>query len=264
VHPRAADAQRGHVLIEAGQRLSAAEIGIAAMNGHQSVRVRSRPRVAILTSGDEVVPAGSDPADHQIRNSNHPMVAMLAHRAGGRCVLHRHLADEPDAVRAALHAAAEQADILVTTGGISAGLHDYLPDSLEQLGCNWKFTGVAVKPGKPARVCELNGTQVVCLPGNPVSALVTGTLFFVPMLRSLLGLTPGPRWRLVRLAAAHSATPHRTLLRPAHLHSPDTASLPHWHGSGDLVHVAGTRGMVRLPLQETVEAGTEVPFTRWP
>ena len=121
-----------------------------------------------------------------------------------------------------------------------------------------------MRPGKPVRVGDLNGTAVVCLPGNPVSALVTASIFLTPILRRMLGLTPGPRWRMVRLSQPLRSNPHRTLLRPAHMLEADTATVPEWQGSGDLVHLAGTRGMVRIPMQESVEAGTEVPFTRWP
>lgn len=264
VHPRSADAKAGQILIGAGQRLSAAEIGIAAMAGHQSLTVRSRPSVAILTSGDEVVQAGKDPAPHQIRNSNHPMVATLVARSGGRCVLHRHLADEPGEVRAAIETAIGQADVLVTTGGISAGTHDFLASTLEQLGCRWRINGVAMKPGKPVRIGDLDGTAVVCLPGNPVSALVTGSLFLSPILRAMLSLTPGPRWRTVRLSEPLRSNTQRTLLRPAHLLDADTASVPSWQGSGDLAHLVGTSGLIRLPHMETAEAGIEVSFTRWP
>lgn len=264
VHPQAADAKAGHVLIEAGQLLLAAEIGISAMAGRQTLPVCGQPRVAILTSGDEVVPPQTNPSPHQIRNSNHPMVAAIVARSGGRCVLHQHLADEPRQVSASIEAAAEQADVIVTTGGISAGTHDFLASTLEQLGCEWRVSGVAMKPGKPVRIGVRSGTTVVCLPGNPVSALVAGAVFLSPILRTMLGLPAGPRWRTVRLAASLRSNARRTLLRPAQLLDAETASIPAWQGSGDLAHLAGTSGIVRLPLADSAEAGTDVLYTRWP
>jgi molybdopterin biosynthesis enzyme len=121
-----------------------------------------------------------------------------------------------------------------------------------------------MKPGKPIRIGILDGIPVVCLPGNPVSALVTAALFLSPILSAMLGLSPGPRWRMVRLAESLRSNTRRTLLRPAHLLDADTASIPNWKGSGDLAHLAGTSGLVRLPLAESVDAGTEVQYTRWP
>ena len=264
IHPQAADASRGHTLVKAGQRLSSAEVGIAAMTGCVSVTVRAKPRVTLLTSGDEVVGAGIEPAAHQIRNSNHPMVGMLVARSGGELDQHHHLADNPKAVRAAIENAALSADVIVTTGGISAGKHDFLPDAFKDLGCQWRVAGVSMKPGKPVRIGQLKQCVVVCLPGNPVSSLVTGTLFLAPIIRALLGITPGPRWRSVRLTESVRSSAHRTLLRPAHTPTVDSVSIPTWHGSGDLAHLAGTRGLIRLPLCSHVDAGTEVPFTRWP
>jgi molybdopterin molybdotransferase len=264
IHPQAADAARGKILINAGQLLSSAEVGIAAMTGYESLLVRAKPQITLLTSGDEVVGAGIEPASHQIRNSNHPMISMLAARAGGELNQHHHLADDPNALTAVLEHAADSADVIVTTGGISAGKHDFLPDAFEKLGCHWRIAGVAMKPGKPIRVGRLQDCVVVCLPGNPVSSLVTGAIFLAPIIRALIGLTPGPRWRTVRLTETIRSNPHRTLLRPAHTPTSATVSIPTWQGSGDLAHLAGTRGIVRLPLGKQVDAGTEVPFTRWP
>jgi molybdopterin molybdotransferase len=264
IHPQAADAAMDDVVLTPRTRIGPAEIGIAAMVGCEQLAVHRRPTVAILTSGDEVVASGVQPGPQQIRNSNGPMVAALIERLGGHIVLQQHMLDTPQMVTNAIGEALETAEIIVTTGGISAGRHDHIPAVLESLGCGWLINGIDMQPGKPARVGHARGRTVVCLPGNPVSALVTGTVIVAPIVRAKLGLTPGPRWRMVRLAEDTRCNPNRTLLRPAMTPQADTAVIPTWQGSGDLVHAAGTRGIVRLPLARKAVAGTEVPFTRWP
>ncbi len=262
IHARGEDVKHGATVLHAGTRLGPAEIGIAAMVGCDCVQVRRRPTVAILTSGDEVVQTGAVPTPHRIRNSNGPMVTALVHRIGGEATETTHLRDDRASVGAAIERAA--ADVIVTTGGISMGRHDHIAAALEAAGTNWQVQGVAMQPGKPARLGLLGERIVVCLPGNPVSALVTAAVFLAPVLRARLGLPPGPRWRPVRVAETITCNPKRTLLRPACTPEPGTALVPVWHGSGDLVHAADTRGLVRLPMASSAAAGTEVPFTRWP
>ena len=262
VHAHGEDVKQGASVIEAGVRIGSAEVGIAAMVGCEKVAVRRRPTVAILTSGDEVVPNGTDPTPHCIRNSNAPMVAALAHRIGAEVVDTAHLQDDRAAVDTAI--ASTLADVIVTTGGISAGRHDHIAAAFTSAGTDWAIQGVQMQPGKPARVGVLGDRTVVCLPGNPVSALVTAAMFLAPVLRSRLGLPPGPRWRTVRLGESLRCNAKRTMLRPAFTPDSGTAVVPVWHGSGDLVHAAGTRGVVRLPLAASADAGTEVRFTRWP
>ena len=264
IHPRAADAAKGDVVLTPRTRIGPAEIGIAAMVGCEHLSVHRRPTVAILTSGDEVVASGVQPGPQQIRNSNGPMVAALIERIGGHIILQQHMLDTPQVVTDALREALATAEIIVTTGGISAGQHDHIPAVLESLGCEWSISGIDMQPGKPARLGHAGERTVVCLPGNPISALVTATVIVAPVVRAKLGLTPGPRWRMVRLAEDTRCNPRRTLLRPAMTPQADMAVIPTWQGSGDLAHAAGTRGIVRLPLATKAVAGTEVPFTRWP
>jgi len=264
IHPQAADAAMGDVVLTPRTRIGPAEIGIAAMVGCEHLAVHRRPTVAIVTSGDEVVKPGMQPGPQQIRNSNGPMIASLIERLGGQIVLRQHMLDTPQMVTDTLRDALATAEVIVTTGGISAGRHDHIPAVLESLGCEWSISGIAMKPGKPARLGLAGERTVVCLPGNPVSALITATVIVAPVVRAKLGLTPGPRWRMVRLAEDTRCNSNRTLLRPAMTPQADIAVIPTWQGSGDLVHAAGTRGIVWLPLATKAVAGTEVPFTRWP
>jgi len=264
VHARAADAAEGDTLVERGTRIGPAEIGIAAMVGAAEIQVLQRPRVAVFTSGNEVVAEGVLPASHQIRNSNGPMVESLIERLGGSTVAAQHLPDDSEASVAAIRAKLDQSSIIVTTGGISAGRHDHVGTSLESIGVTWAVNGVAMQPGKPVRVGTIGATSIVCLPGNPVSALITGSIFLATAMRLHLGLPAMPRWRPVALREDAKANPRRSLLRPAVTTSAMEASIPPWQGSGDLAHAAGTRGVVRLPRTGDCAAGTVVPFTRWP
>ncbi|MDP7069780.1 MAG: molybdopterin molybdotransferase MoeA [Phycisphaerales bacterium] len=264
VHTQGSDAKEGDTLLSPGVMIGAAEVGIAAMVGCTTLSVRSRPRVALLTSGDEVVGEGVDPAPHQIRNSNGPMVAALTRRLGGHIERHEHLRDDLQSTLESIERAAESCEVVVTTGGISAGRHDHLPAACESLGCQWVISGVRMQPGKPVRVGTWGQKTIVCLPGNPVSALVTASLFLAPILRTCLGRNPAAAWRQVQLGADAKSNAGRTLLRPARLTSPSIASIPIWQGSGDLVHTASTSGIVRLPLSDRAAAGDHVWFTPWP
>ncbi|MCP4757926.1 MAG: molybdopterin molybdotransferase MoeA [Planctomycetes bacterium] len=264
IHQQGSDAVAGDVLVRPGTSLGPAEIGIAAMAGHVALSVRGAPRVCLLTSGDEVVQEGAMPAPHQIRNSNGPMVSALVRRIGGRIEHHQHLRDDLESTTQSIRRASDSCDVIVTTGGISAGRHDYLPDAFESLGCQWLISGVGMQPGKPLRIGSLGECTVVCLPGNPVSALVTAAVFLTPILQKYLGIEPGPNWRSVELAEDAKSNPNRTLLRPALLKDSTHVSIPKWQGSGDLVHAAGTNGIVRLPQTNHAPAGERVSFAPWP
>ena len=264
VHLRGADACAGDCLIDAGTRIGTSEIGLLAMAGTSTVSVRGRPHVAILTTGNEVVSQEDTPKPHQIRNSNGPMLASLVDRLGGHIISMTHLPDELGNTTQKLRMAMEQVPIIVTTGGISAGDHDHMTGALDDLGIAWKVQGVAMQPGKPIRIGQCGTTTIVCLPGNPVSALVTGTLFLSTIMRLHLGIPSLPQWRPVTLAAHTRCNPRRALFRPAALTSTTSAVVPTWQGSGDLAHAAGTDGLVRLPLASECASGTEVPFMPWP
>ena len=262
IHRQAADATSGTTIVEAGTLLGTAELGLAAMVGVQNLVVQQQPRVHILTSGDEVVSEGVLPATHQIRNSNRPMIAEIVSRCGGVITRTEHLVDTPEQSRAAMQAA--DAEVLVTTGGISAGRADHVAESLTAAGCQWTITGVAMQPGKPVRIGRLDHRVIVCLPGNPVSALVCGTLFLAPILRQLLHQPAGPLWQKVSLQHDLKGNVRRTAFRASRRTSDSKVAIPHWQGSGDLSHAAGTHGIVELPRDEVIRAGTDLRFTPWP
>lgn len=180
------DFANGDVLIETGVALTPARLALAAMGGHGALPVRRRVQVALLSTGDELVAAGVDAGPDRLPNSNAPMlVAML----GGLPVDLTDLGIVPDD-RTALAAAFDHArdfDIVVTTGGASVGDHDLVRPVLLDLGATLDFWKVAMRPGKPLMAGTLGQAVVLGLPGNPVSAFVTATLFLLPLVRHLFG-----------------------------------------------------------------------------
>ena len=263
IHARASDAAKGDVVVHAGTVMGAVEVGLAALVGATTVEVHRRPRVAIFTSGDEVVNDGVTPGPHQIRNSNGPMVEATVERCGGDVVHRSNLLDTRNTVHSAIEVILPEVDLIVTTGGISAGRADYIPDALESLGCRWLVSGVRMQPGKPVRTGRIDDVAIVCLPGNPVAVAACSTLFLAPVIRQLLGKHAPPRWRMVTLSTDTRGNTKRAAFRLAMSQGDDTARVPTWQGSGDLAHASGTQGLVELPTQATIPAGTVVPMTSW-
>jgi len=245
-------------------------LGIAAAVGTDPIEVVRRPRVALLTSGDEVVATGAPVATHQIRNSNGPMITAMVQRIGGGPVEHHHVVDDRQASIEAVAAALDTADLLITVGGISAGERDHFPAALAANGVTLSVHGAAIQPGRPVMVGRTAGSTVTLgLPGNPVSALACTCLFGWPILRAMLGIDTALPWRWVELAEAVKPNPRRRAFRPAILveaiSDGERVRVPAWAGSGDLAHTAPTDGLLELPAQsETVAATTRLRFLPWP
>jgi molybdopterin molybdotransferase len=188
VRPGGLDFAEGDVLLGAGRRLSDRDVALAAAMNHPAVPVRCVPRVALLATGDELVPPGTQPAPGQIVYSNGFALAALARAEGAQVIDLGIVPDRVDATVAAVDAAAQQGvDVLVTTGGASVGDYDLVQQSLTGRGMALSFWKVAVRPGRPMMHGALGGMRVLGLPGNPVSAYVCGFLFMVPLIRRLLG-----------------------------------------------------------------------------
>lgn len=169
----------GDLLVDAGTRLRPAELAVLASAGHAVVPVVTRPRVAILSNGDELVPLGQAPGPGQVVSSNGIMLAAQVVEAGGEPVVLPEVGDDRDALRAAL-AEGLDADVLVTSGGISVGDHDGVRPELLALGVQLHWHGVALRPGKPTAFGVHQDTLVFGLPGNPASSWVAFSLFVAP------------------------------------------------------------------------------------
>ena len=232
---RGAQARKGAALLPAGTLIGAAQIALAASCGRATLNVYVKPRVAILSTGDELVPIAAKPKPGQIRNSSSAMLAAMVAAAGGTPWILPIARDSAKSLDAAL-ARAATAELLLITGGVSAGKFDLVEPALARLGARFHFTGVRMQPGKPVVFGELprstapnqkpssmqwNGTKFFGLPGNPVSSAVTFLLFAAPVLAALAGRNDrGPRFALARLAEDVKAKPGLTRFLPARVTNP--------------------------------------------
>jgi molybdopterin molybdotransferase len=188
IRREALDFARGDVLLRAGRRLSARDIALAAAMNHAEIPVRRRPKVAILATGDELVPPGTDPGPGRIVSANGLTLSAFARAEGAEA---RDFGIVPDRIEPMVEALERMrawgADVLVTTGGASVGEHDLVQQALTREGMQLAFWKVAVRPGRPMMHGRIDNTRVLGLPGNPVSAYVCAVLFLTPLLRRLAG-----------------------------------------------------------------------------
>jgi molybdopterin molybdotransferase len=209
VRPRGGDLAGGDVVVEEGKRLRAAELAALAAAGVSEVTCARRPRVALVTTGSELRRPGDVLAPGQIYESNGVMLAAALASAGALVDLHVSVADDEREHRDALERGLE-ADVLITSGGVSVGPHDLVRRIEEKLGVEEVFWRVAVKPGKPISFGVRHGTLVFGLPGNPVSSLVGFELFVRPALLALQGARePGPAFQPGVLGSSVRRNAHR-------------------------------------------------------
>ena len=257
------DVHAGERVLSAGTQLGAAEIGIAAAIGQAMLTVGRRPRVALMSTGDELVEVGKRPGPGQIPDSNRWALLAALREAGAEVRLLGIAPDEPGAVRKLVVDALEKADVLVTSGGVSVGTHDLVKPLLESLG-TVHVGRVKLKPGKPFTFATLpHGKLAFGLPGFPVSSLVTFEVFVRPALRKLQGFSKLQRPTLpVRLGYDARATADRTEYQRVTLkrEGPElVAETTGSQSSSRLLSLAGAHALVRIaPGELGVKAGTVV------
>lgn len=204
------DMRAGTVVLSPGTLLGSAELGAAVSAGVGTVTVARRPRLVVLCTGDELRAPGEPLEPGQIHNSNGPMLESLAQLMGATVGTCERLPDDPDITRRALMRGLEQGDMLVISGGVSVGPHDHVKPALAALGVEQLFWRVALQPGRPTWFGARDGKLVFGLPGNPVSAVVTFTLFVRPALQAMQGLVSRPRTSNEgRLAVSVARNPRR-------------------------------------------------------
>jgi molybdopterin molybdotransferase len=271
VVPVGSEAKRGQRLLEPGMRLDHSAIAVAASVGRAHLLVYSKPRVAVLSTGDELVDIEVPPGPNQIRNSNSYSLAAQIKEAGGEPVLLPIARDESLRLRE-LIADGLECDLLLLTGGVSMGKYDLVEQVLAEFGAEFFFTGAQIQPGKPivfGRVPSEEGTGIYFfgLPGNPVSTMVTFELFARPMLEALAGMAPD---KLVFLhARLKREIKTKTGLKrflPAVISGEfeqAEVELAKWEGSGDITSTARANAYIVIPPdRERIPAGEWVPVLR--
>ena len=267
VHRRGSDLAAGTRVLSAGTLLRAPEVAIAAGAGCAALSVARRPTVAVISTGDELVPPGAPLAAWQLRRSNAYGVAAALAARGLASLSDDHLADDPALMRERLAGHLERHDVLVLSGGVSAGRFDHVPAVLEALGVRRVFHKVAQRPGMPLWFgVGTRGQAVFGLPGNPVSTLVCLVRYVVPALARLAG-APLPAPPQLPLARAFELRHGLTAFVPVDRAVGADGALalePHpTHGSGDFMALAGTIGFVELSPGRTWERGAPVPLYTW-
>ncbi|HTW58822.1 MAG TPA: gephyrin-like molybdotransferase Glp [Terriglobales bacterium] len=284
--PRGAEARQNSLLLDHGVRLTPAAIALAASVGKSHLKVHKRPRVAVLTTGDEIVDVNSVPGPTQIRNSNGYSLAAQIQQAGAEPILLPVAPDEPRALRRLIEDGL-QSDLLLMSGGVSMGRYDLVEQVLSEIGAEFFFTGAKIQPGRPvvfgkcvAGRYEEDWSTVATparrgssashrasyffgLPGNPVSTMVTFELFARPMLEALSGQSPRKLIYLhAHLKSEIRTKPGLTRFLPAILSGEfenTTVELVPWQGSGDIAASARSNCYIVIPPdREFIAAGENV------
>ncbi len=263
LHRRGSDARRQDLLIRRGERLGPAEIGVAASCGLEFVEVSQNFRIAIVSTGTELVGIGEEPLPHQIRMSNAAAIEAALSLRCHPCQTLEHVSDDVTATRSKLQTMLETHEVLIITGGISMGWADRVPGVLDAIGAECHFHGVAQRPGKPMGFWTLGRTLIFTLPGNPVSALVGLHRYVLPALDRASELTAtGIPCRA--LTETLNFTLNLTWFLPVRIDLNANAIPAPVHNSGDYSALAESDGFLELAAgAETFAAGNAFPFYPW-
>jgi molybdopterin molybdotransferase len=250
VVPPGAEARAGQELLPLGTRMGPAQIALAAAAGKASLKVYRKPRVAILSTGDELVEVAEKPGPSQIRNSNSYSLAALVTESGGEAV-QLPIAPDEEGKLTELIQEGLKADMLLLSGGVSMGKFDLVEQALKDLGAQFFFTGALIQPGKPVVFGEAGPVPFFGLPGNPVSVMVTFELFARQMVEALSGAEPsrlksaGARLRS-DLKTKTGLTRFLPAMLEGGLYGPEVEVVP-WQGSGDMLAAARANCYLVVP-----------------
>ncbi len=267
VHRRGSDYVDGARLLEPGMLLRGPELAVLASAGRTQVSVASQPRIAIITTGDELVAVDAAIEEHEVRRSNDRAMAAALRLRGITQVDRAHVPDNPERLRQAIGELLEDHSVLILSGGVSMGKFDHVPQALADLGVAVIFHKVRQRPGKPMWFGIGGGGQVVfALPGNPVSSLVCLHRFVLPALEAAAGAKPAVRLT-VRLARQVEFEPALTWFLPVRIERnlvEAQAEPVFTNTSGDFARLAGSDGFVELPaVQQRFAAGYAAPLYCW-
>jgi molybdopterin molybdotransferase len=258
------DARAGAELLPAGRPLRAQDLGLLAAAGATTVDVHARPRVAIVSTGDEVVPPGTeDLAIGQVRDASASALAALVRDAGGDPDPRGIVPDDHDALAAVLRAAVDTCDVVVVSAGSSVGARDETAAVVAGLGAPGIWThGIALRPGKPTLLADCGGVPVIGLPGNPRSALVVFRIVGMPIVRLVAGITDPPPEPTVRARLARSVPSAAGRLDVVQVTVRDGLASPLFGASALLTILTNADGYVVVPDDATgLSAGSEVDVT---
>lgn len=267
IRPAGSDIECGTTAISLGQRIDPGAVALATALGYSSIWVQPRPKVAIISTGDELVAPGTTVNRGQIISTNGPMLAAQAEYAGAEVVRLSHAPDDLERTRELLELASTEADLVVTCGGVSVGDHDHVLAAIESLGYELSFRRVQIRPGRPvALATRSQAARLLALPGNPASSHVCFELFAVPLLRGLEGdrrPRAEHRWGQFRLATPAQHQPRRTHFVRARLDSGWARPLEH-QLSGALTSLNDYDVLLEIPPARAVRAGDLVHGLRPP
>lgn len=251
---RGKEMRTGEVVLPKGTLLNPAAIGLLATVGKTSAQVYPIPRIAVVSTGDEIVEANQRPGPSQIRNSNGPMLQALGATTGSPTKYVGIAPDQPEQLATLLRDAFAAAEIVVISGGVSAGSFDFVPGVLKELGVETHFHKINLKPGKPLLFGTLGSKLVFGLPGNPVSSFVGFELFVRPAVCKIAGhAEPGPNFVSIPLAADLKTDNNRVTFMPGKLESGANGYQVRpgkWFGSADLRAMLTTNALIRVPAGE--------------
>ncbi len=268
VHRRGSDTRQGSLLLQTGTRLAAPEVAIAASAGMARIRVSHQPALAVISTGNELVEPGEAVLPHQIRRSNVYGIIAALRCHGFQRVAEDHVRDDPEALQSRLRFHLDTHDVLILSGGVSAGRFDLVPRVLTELGARTIFHRVAQRPGKPLWFgVAPTGAAVFALPGNPVSTLVCLTRYVIPALFAAMGQASSQPEKIALHGPFETATDLPSFL-------PVRMEVDEWgrswavpcptNGSGDFVALGGTEGFVELPPgPATFPKGFVARLYRW-
>ena len=262
IHKKGTDKQKGEVLLAKGTPISPAEIAVLATVGRSMVKVSKWPRVAIISTGDELVDVSEIPEPYQIRRSNSYALQSALHEWGVAAKMH-HLPDDKDQMLEALRQILEDNDCIIMSGGVSKGKRDYVPEALDQLGVQQLFHRVKQRPGKPFWFGTAPGEKAVfAFPGNPVSAFMCFYRYFRPWLLLSAGISQDRQFAV--LGKDFEFFPDLTYFLQVKVKNQDgrlTADPVAGRGSGDLANLLQADAFLELPAeQEIFRAGEPYPL----
>lgn len=261
VRPKGQDIQAGATVVRKGQRLSAIDLSLLASIGQSQVSVYTPLRVAIFSTGDELIEPGKPLAPGQIYNSNRPLLMALCRQLGFAVIDCGIVEDTLEATKNALASAAEKADIIVSSGGVSVGEEDHVKPAVEALGKldMWK---VHMKPGKPVAFGDIDGTPFLGLPGNPVSSFVVFQLLAVPLMRALQGQQQGSQLSFAVKSgfdkAASSREEYIRVKLERNAHGELTAQRFHNLSSGVMSSLSWADGLARQNIDQVIQQGESI------